>query len=80
MDALDGNAIAGTLFEHYGAEMTTVSGTCRHCGARAQLAELRVYVRAPGAIVRCPSCGEVVMALVAARGAVKVNDGGLTLS
>jgi len=30
MDALDGNAIAGWLFEHFGSEMTTVVGRCRH--------------------------------------------------
>jgi hypothetical protein len=29
MDALDGNAIAGWLFEHFGSEMTTVVGRCR---------------------------------------------------
>ena len=80
MEALDGNAIAGTLFEHYGVEMTTVIGTCRHCGATAQLAELRVFVRAPGAVVRCHACGQVVMALVRIRDAVRVDDEGLTLA
>ena len=28
MDALDGNAIAGALFEHFGQEMTMARGTC----------------------------------------------------
>jgi uncharacterized Zn finger protein len=65
MDALDGNAIAGELFEYFGAEMTTARGTCTHCGGAAQIAELRVYARAPGTVVRCPACGEVVMVLVA---------------
>ena len=32
MEALDGNAIAGTLFEHFGTEMTTTIGACAHCG------------------------------------------------
>jgi DNA-directed RNA polymerase subunit RPC12/RpoP len=80
LEALDGNAIAGTLFEHYGAEMTTVVGTCRHCGATAQLAELRVYGRAPGTVVRCRACGQVVMVLVRVRDAVRVDDGGLALA
>ena len=30
MDALDGNANAGWLFDHFGSEMTTVVGRCRH--------------------------------------------------
>jgi hypothetical protein len=63
MDALDGNSIAGPLFDYFGAEMTTASGSCAHCGASAQIAELRVYSRAPGTVVRCRSCGEVVMVI-----------------
>jgi hypothetical protein len=64
MDALDGNSVAGELFEHFGSEMTTARGTCGHCGASAFVGELRVYSRAPGAVVRCPSCGNVVIVLV----------------
>jgi ribosomal protein S27AE len=66
MEALDGNAIAGTLFEYFGVEMTAVRGTCAHCGASALVAELVVYVRAPGAVARCPSCGQVVIVSVQA--------------
>jgi hypothetical protein len=44
MHALDGNAIAGLLHEVFGAEMTTATGTCAHCGAAAQVAELVVYL------------------------------------
>ena len=64
MQALDGNAIGGMLFEHYGAEMTTTAGACAHCGATAQIAELRVYTRSPGAVARCRACGNVVIVLV----------------
>jgi hypothetical protein len=63
MLALDGNAIAGALFELFGREMTTSTGACRHCGARAQMAELRVYVKAPATVVRCPSCESVLIVL-----------------
>lgn len=64
MEALDGNAIAGPLFEYFGAEMTTAIGSCTHCGASAQIAELAVYARAPGTVVRCRSCANVVIVLV----------------
>jgi ribosomal protein S27E len=64
MDPLDGNAIGGELLAHFGREMTAAAGTCGHCGARARVAELVVYGRAPGTVVRCPSCGSVVMAIV----------------
>jgi len=51
----------------FGREMTAVAGACRHCGAVAQIAELRVYSRAPGAVVRCRRCGQVVFVVVVIR-------------
>lgn len=80
MEPLDGNAIAGTLFEHFGAEMTTVRGTCGHCGATAQLAELRVYLRAPGTVGRCPACGEILLVLVTVGDELRVHASRLTLA
>ena len=73
MEALDGNAIAGMLSEHYGAEMTTVGGACGHCGATAQIAELRVYMRAPGAVARCRICGQVVIVVVDVHGDLRID-------
>ena len=47
MDPLDGNAIAGDLFEVFGAEMTTAVGTCAHCGASGlDRGAARVHARA----------------------------------
>jgi uncharacterized Zn finger protein len=73
MEALDGNAVAGPLFEHFGTEMTTSVGSCAHCGATSQIAELKVYARAPGAVVRCSACGNVVMVLVSVRDVLRVD-------
>lgn len=73
MDALDGNAIAGSLFEGFGREMTNVRGRCKHCGTRSLVAELAVYTRAPGAVARCRTCGNVVMVLVEIRDATVVH-------
>ncbi len=73
MEALDGNAVAGPLQQHFGTEMTIATGTCAHCGARAMIADLRVYGRAPGTVVRCASCGQVVFVIVEARGAIRVD-------
>jgi DNA-directed RNA polymerase subunit RPC12/RpoP len=80
MEALDGNAIAGSMFEHFGTEMTTAQGSCAHCGANAQVAELRVYMRAPGTVVRCPACGNVVIVLVRIRDALRIYDGRFRLA
>ena len=79
MEALDGNAIAGQLFEYFGAEMTTARGTCVHCRATRQVGELRVYNRAPGTVARCPDCGDVVMVLVNVRGTLRAALSGFGL-
>lgn len=73
MDAVDGNAIAGQLFEHFGSEMTTARGRCAHCGTETLIAELSVYTRAPGKVVRCRACGRVVMVLVTIRGSTMLH-------
>lgn len=64
MDTLDGNAIGGMLQEIFGTEMTTAVGMCATCGARAMMAETLVYLRAPGAVVRCRTCTSVLMVAV----------------
>ena len=64
MEPLDGNAIGGALLEHFGTEMTTAAGACLHCGSVSQIAELHVYLRAPGAVVRCRRCSGVVIVIV----------------
>jgi hypothetical protein len=74
MEALDGNAIAGPLMEYYGREMTTEAGACRHCGTVTMVAELRVYMRAPGAVARCPTCGEIVLVALEIRGRTRVHS------
>jgi ribosomal protein S27AE len=73
MDAMDGNAIAGTLYERFGADMTTAVGACAHCGASGQMAGLRVYVRGPGAVARCARCGGVVIVIVETSQSVRVE-------
>jgi Zn finger protein HypA/HybF involved in hydrogenase expression len=38
--------------------------TCAHCRDTRPLAEMRAYVRAPGIVLRCPSCSGVQLRLV----------------
>jgi Family of unknown function (DUF6510) len=77
MEALDGNAIAGQLLHVFGSEMTTASGQCATCGSVYSVAELIVYLEAPGTVVRCRSCESVVMVLVDVRGISCVDLSGL---
>ncbi len=77
MDALDGNSIGSLLIDLFGTEMTTASSTCRTCGATRPVAELVVYRQAPGTVVRCRTCGSVLMAFVQARRVTCVDLTGL---
>jgi hypothetical protein len=77
MEALDGNAIGGLLLEVFGVELTTASGTCAACGATAQVAELVVYLEAPGTVVRCRTCDSTLMVVVDVRGRRCVDLRGL---
>jgi len=76
-DALDGNAIAGQLEEVFGREMTTARGVCASCGAASLLAEVVVYLRAPGTVARCRRCGALLMVLVTIRETTCVDLRGL---
>ena len=77
MDALDGNAIAGLLFEIFGEEMTTAVGTCGNCGTTATVGETSVYVRGPGVVVRCRACTAILMVFATVRGLTSVDLRGL---
>jgi hypothetical protein len=68
MTRLDGNAIAGELFDIFGEEMTTAMATCSNCGSARPLAELAVYMQAPGVVGRCSSCDNVMIVIVEVRG------------
>jgi hypothetical protein len=64
MEAVDGNAIGGLLLEVFGTEMTNAATVCGSCGAAGRMAELVVYLRAPGTVVRCPTCDNLLMVFV----------------
>ena len=77
MDAVDGNAIGGMLIEVFGTEMTAASSTCETCGASRPVAELVVFRQAPGTVVRCRTCGSVLMVLVRRMDVISVDLSGL---
>ena len=78
MEALDANAIDGLLYDVFGAEMTAAAGECASCGADGPVAETVVYLRAPGTVVRCRTCGSVMMVFVTVRETTCVDLRGLS--
>ena len=65
---VDGNAIGGLLREIFTMEVTTAETTCAGCGKIHAVGRVDVYLNAPGAVVRCPACGQVLMRIVQGRG------------
>ena len=75
---LDGNAAAGELGEIFAMDVTAAAGQCAGCGRTAVLADVRVYVRAPGTVGRCRGCDAVLFRLVRAPGRAWLDLSGLT--
>jgi len=65
---VDGNAIGGLLREIFTMEMTAAETTCAGCGKVHAVGRVDVYMNAPGAVMRCPACGQVLMRIVRGRG------------
>jgi hypothetical protein len=61
---LDANAVAGLLDEIFGAEMTASPTACAHCGRAGEMGTLMAYVHAPGVVLRCPTCQQVMVRIV----------------
>ena len=78
MEALDGNAIAGVLYQVFGGEMTTAQAECGGCRTRGPLAECKVYLGGPGVVVRCRPCHDIGIVLVEVRGMMCVDLRGLS--
>jgi hypothetical protein len=58
---LDGNATAGLLREAFAFEVTTAVGICVGCGARRAVGAMPAWTRAPGVVLRCPDCDQVLV-------------------
>lgn len=61
---LDGNAIAGLLGEIFPFEMTMVSTLCASCGGMEAAGAEVVYADAPGMVMRCVHCENVLIRVV----------------
>jgi hypothetical protein len=73
---LDGNALAGTLAAAFGSDVSAVPGRCAQCGVVSVVGQLRAYVRAPGAVLRCPACDGIVLRVVETDEAIYVDARG----
>jgi Family of unknown function (DUF6510) len=61
---LDGSAVGGLLMGIFGADVSGMPGQCASCRTVNLVGAMRVYMRGPGIVVRCPACTEVVLRVV----------------
>ena len=61
---VDANAVGGLLASLFGFDLTAMPGQCASCGTVSMVGTMRVYMRGPGVVVRCPACADVVMRIV----------------
>jgi hypothetical protein len=59
---LDGNVLAGPLYEALGIEMTAIGRTCPSCGNLNAVGAYHVYLGA-GAVLRCPVCHDIALTI-----------------
>jgi hypothetical protein len=76
---LDGNAAAGILREVFTGEMSSARAACASCGRVAAMGGQHLYMSplAPGAVVRCSACQEVLMVIVHGGGRYRLGLRGL---
>jgi hypothetical protein len=73
---LDGNAVAGLLHDVFALEMTTSPTKCAHCGAVGELGTLLAFTQAPGVVLRCPTCEQVIVRIVETTDAIYLDARG----
>jgi Family of unknown function (DUF6510) len=61
---LDGSSVGGLLAAIFGADVTGMPGQCASCATVSVMGTMRVYMRGPGIVIRCPACAEVVLRVV----------------
>ena len=61
---LDANAVAGLFQEIFGVEMTASPTECAHCGNAAEVGTLLAFTQAPGVVLRCSTCENVMLRIV----------------
>ncbi len=73
---LDGNAVAGLLYDIFGTEMTTGTAECAHCGNVGEIGALLAFTQGPGAVLRCPACEGILLRIVQTPDAIYMDARG----
>jgi Family of unknown function (DUF6510) len=75
---LDANAVAGTLEQIFGRDVTASLIVCNECGNTAALGTLKAFTHAPGVVLRCSICEQVVLRFATTPQGVSLDLRGLS--
>jgi hypothetical protein len=75
---VDGNAVAGTLQEIFGRDMTLAVARCAGCANEAAMGALMAFTHAPGIVLRCPACQAAIARIVETPSAIYLEARGAT--
>jgi hypothetical protein len=73
---LDANAAAGLLHDIFGVEMTASPTECAHCGKEGEIGALLAFTHAPGIVLRCSACEQVMIRIVQTPDAIHLDARG----
>ena len=76
---VDGSAVAGLLATAFGRDISGTEERCAHCGTVSVIATMRVYLRGPGVVIRCPACTDVMMRIVETPSGLRIDASGATI-
>jgi hypothetical protein len=77
-DHVDGNMLAGALWQVFRPDITTAEARCAGCGMTGPVAGLHVYTAAAGTVARCPECQQVTLQMVQSVNAMWLSTAGLS--
>lgn len=74
---LDGNAVGGLFRTLFGVEMTAAPTECASCGTPHEMGALWAFTQAPGIVLRCPACQQVMLRIVETPDAILLDARGV---
>jgi hypothetical protein len=70
---LDGNAVGGELQEIFGHDMTMAVARCAGCARDTEMGAMMAFTRAPGVVLRCPTCQAPIARIVETPAAIYLD-------
>jgi Family of unknown function (DUF6510) len=74
---LDGNGVAGVLYDVFGVDVTAAPAECASCGREGEMGTLLAFTQSPGVVLRCPACEGIMLRIVVTPDAIYLDARGV---